>query len=323
LPEPEIRSKRPRRVRKLFLPRADFWSHVFEWQGSGERMVHLTVVAFGGFAALVWFVDRVTPKQIDLGLAVAPYEFAGAILGSLLVLRTNAGLDRWYEARKLWGGITNASRNLAILIVANGPVDPAWRREAVGWVAAFGHVVRRRLRSQKDLSEVEDLIGPGGLALLRAAEHRPSAVALRVATLLREARDWGELDPWAYSWAEEQRAQLIDCLGGCERILKTPLAAAYVVLIRRFIVLFLLSLPFALLRRVEWMTPFITLLVAYPILALDHIADDLQHPFSTRSINHLPLNDITTNIETNLLALLPSPDEATAGSLHTDRSVAR
>ena len=100
---------------------------------------------------------------------------------------------------------------------------------------------------------------------------------------------------------------LIDHVGGCERILKTPLATAYVILIRRFLVVFLLTLPFALLRRVEWMTPFICLLVAYPILALDHIAEDLQHPFSPKSINHLPLNDITTTIETNVLALLGSP----------------
>ena len=41
-------------------------------------------------------------------------------LGALLVLRTNAGYERWWEARKLWGGIVNQSRNLAILAVAHG-----------------------------------------------------------------------------------------------------------------------------------------------------------------------------------------------------------
>ena len=127
--------------------------------------------------------------------------------------------------------------------------------------------------------------------------------------MLREARDRGQFDRAAYLRAEEQRGWLIDHIGGCERILKTPLATSYVVLIRRFIVLFLVTLPFALLRKVEWQTPFVTLLVAYPLLALDQIADDLQRPFSTGSINHLPLNDITTNIETNLLALLDEQEQ--------------
>ena len=123
-------------------------------------------------------------------------------------------------------------------------------------------------------------------------------------------RDSRGLDFSAYLKAEEQRSGLIDSLGGCERILKTPLARAYVTLIRRFLVVFLTTLPFALLRRVEWQTPIVTMLVAYPILALDQIADDLQHPFSLRSINHLPLDEITANIEANVIGLITeSTDE--------------
>ena len=296
-----------RNATRRYLPRLEFWQHVLEWEGSGEHKVTLTVLAFGAYASLVWFIDWATPVEIDLGLSIAPYEYTGAILGSLLVLRTNAGLDRWYEARKLWGGITNESRNLAIIAVANGPDDPGWRREIVGWIASFGHVTRRSLRGQKTLSDIEELVGEENAARVAASEHRPTAVSLQVASLLREARDRGQLDPTAFLRAEEQRCLLIDHLGGCERILKTPLATAYVILIRRFLVLFMLTLPFALLRRVEWLTPVITLLIAYPILALDHIADDLQRPFSTRSINHLPLNDITTTIETNAMALLAGP----------------
>jgi len=263
------------RPKRRFMPRPDFWSHVLEWDGSGEHKVTITALCFGLFAGLVWFVDWVTPEDISLGLAVAPYEFAGAILGSLLVLRTNGGLDRWWEARKLWGGIINESRNLAIIAVANGPPDGEWTQKIVGWIAAFGHVTRRSLRGQKNLADIESLVGVEETEALQKSEHKPTAVSLRVASLLREGRDAGHLDPMAYLRAEEQRSLLMDHLGGCERILKTPLATAYVILIRRFMVVFLITLPFALLRRVEWLTPFITLLVAYPILALDHIRDDL------------------------------------------------
>jgi putative membrane protein len=288
------------------IPRPEFWAHVFDSDGSGRHSIARPVFAFTVFAALVWFVDWATPVEIDLGIAVAPYEFAGAILGSLLVLRANAGLDRWWEARKLWGGITNQSRNLAVIILANGPDDPGWRREFVGWVIAFAHVTRLCLRGERATGkDVAALVGSEQAGKIVGAQHMPTAVTLRIAGLLRDSKDRGFLDPFAYLKAEEQRGWLVDHLGGCERILKTPLATAYVVLIRRFIVLFLLTLPFALLRRVEWQTPMFAMLVAYPILALDHIADDLQRPFSTRSINHLPLDEITATIEANLLALLP------------------
>ena len=51
---------------------------------------------------------------LPIAVAVAACEFAGAALGLLLVLRRNAGYDRWWVARKLRGSIVNQSRNLAI-----------------------------------------------------------------------------------------------------------------------------------------------------------------------------------------------------------------
>jgi predicted membrane chloride channel (bestrophin family) len=46
------------------------------------------------------------------------------------------------------------------------------------------------------------------------------------------------------------------------------------------------------------------MLVAYPILALDQIGVELQNPFPTRSLSHLPLDEITGTIQRNLLSLL-------------------
>ena len=62
----------------------------------------------------------------------------------------------------------------------------------------------------------------------------------------------------------------------------------------------------ALLRQVEWLTPLITILVAYPILSLDQIGIELQNPFITKNMGHLPLDEITAKVEKNLLALLDS-----------------
>ncbi len=285
--------------------RPGFWDHVFDWYDTGRHKVSRLVIGFTAYATAIYALNELTPKWLEFGIAEAPYEVAGGALSVLLVLRTNAGHDRWWEARKLWGGITNQSRNLAVVALANGPTDHQWRLEFVGWVAAFGHVARRNLRgeipSKEDLAA---LVGTEQADRIAAAQHGPTAVALTLANLLREARDNDAFDRFAYLQAEEQRALLIDHIGGCERILKTPLATAYVVLIRRFMVLFFLTLPFALMPRVGWLTAPFTMLIAYPILALDQIADDLQHPFSTRSINHLPLDAITATIEGDLLALV-------------------
>jgi predicted membrane chloride channel (bestrophin family) len=70
---------------------------------------------------------------------------------------------------------------------------------------------------------------------------------------------------------------------------------------------FLVTLPFGILTSLDWLTPVVTMLVAYPILALDEIGVQLQNPFSTAHLNHLPLDEICRGLERNLLALLSSP----------------
>jgi putative membrane protein len=128
---------------------------------------------------------------------------------------------------------------------------------------------------------------------------------MHLAALLQEARGRG-MDGFAFLTAERQRAALIDHLGGCERILRSPLATVFSITTRRFLFLYLVSLPFALLRKLsaDWLTPVMTAAVAYALLALEQIGIELQQPFATRSLSHLPLDAICRNLQRDLLALL-------------------
>jgi putative membrane protein len=280
-----------------------FWREVFTIHGSVTLQVLPRVLTFGLIAATIWIANELT-HEFDFHLAVAPYEVAGAVLGLLLVLRTNAGYDRWWEARKLWGGIVNQSRNLAISALSYGPSDPAWQARFVNWVAAFPHVARRSLRGERDLPEVSALLGEEDTAKIAAAGHMPSFVAWNLAEQLAQGIKNGGMNPMAFLQVDKERATLIDHIGGCERILKTPLPRVYGLTIRRFIGLFLVALPFALLDKVGALTPLVTMFVAYPILALDQTGVELQQPFSTRNLGHLPLDDISQTIEANLKGLM-------------------
>jgi putative membrane protein len=264
------------------------------------------VLGFGLIAAVVTLAAGFAEETLGmrLGLAVAPYEIAGAALGLLLVLRTNAGYDRWWEARKLWGGIVNQSRNLVISALAYGPGDHQWRTRFVNWAAAFPHSARALLRGEPFPPEAVSLVGVEKSS--GSSAHPPCYVARELAGLLKEARERSGLDAYAFLQLDRERALLIDHIGACERILKTPLPRVYAIKIRRFILLFLLTLPFALLHRVgaDWLIPLVTMLVAYPLLSLDRIGAELQNPFGTANLSHLPLNEISAGIERTLLGLL-------------------
>jgi ion channel-forming bestrophin family protein len=287
-----------------------FWHEAIALHGSVTPRILPYVFAFGAYAAALCgaasWIERTWQKHI--GLEVAPYEVAGAgaVLGLLLVFRTNAGYDRWWEARKLWGGIVNQSRNLAISALSYGPVGDGWTDSFIRWTAAFAHVARTSLRGEPVPPEVVALIGPSGAEQIAAAGHRPSFVARRLGFLLRDARERFQLDGFAFQQLDKERAALIDHIGACERILKTPLAKVYSIKIRRFIAIFLMTLPLALLHRTnsDWLVPIITMLVAYPLVSLDQIGIELQNPFSASNLSHLPLDDISNTVESNLLGLL-------------------
>ncbi len=282
-----------------------FWHDTFALKGAVTLTISERVLVFAAIALVISLIDYgVHPTMALLGIEVAPYEVGGAALGLLLVLRTNAGYDRWWEGRKLWGGIVNQSRNLAIAALAYGPDDPVWRDRVVRWTVAFAHAARRSLRDERMLPKIAALLGDEAAAAVAASEHMPGFIALMLARLLREGCDRLEMDRFAFLQADRARAELIDLIGGCERIRKTPLPRAYAINIRRFIFLFLATLPFALLNRAgNWLTAPVTVLVAYPILALDQIGVELQNPFDTRNLGHLPLDAICETIERNLLAL--------------------
>ncbi len=285
----------------------NFWHEVFSWHSSVTPGIKWRIFVFGLLSTVVWLVGSNT-NWIPYS-EVAPYELIGATLAVLLMLRTNTGYDRWYEGRKLWGGIVNQSRNLAQIGLAYGPRDPEWRREFVGWVAAFSHACKHSLRGQSSMEGMRIVLGHADLEALARAQHKPLYVSQRLADLLRQALEEGQMDRFAFMQAEQQRTSLIDHIGACERILKTPLAKALSVKIRRFLFLYLFALPFGIFDKVDFMTPVIVMLVSYPLLALDQISVELQNPFWLSRVSHLPLDEICRTIQTNLLALLEGESE--------------
>jgi putative membrane protein len=288
-----------------------FWHDVFAARGAINFAIARDATIFTLIALGVYWFDTFVIPEVPLGIDVAPYELAGGVLALVLVLRTNAGYERWWEGRKLWGGIVNATRNLLITAAEHGPDDPAWRGRLARWTAAFAHVSRRSLRGERDLPEVAALLGPGAAARLAAARHMPTEAARQIDALLREGLDRPGAVGFAFQEALRRRAELIDHYGGCERILKSPLPSSYGINIRRFLVLFLVTLPWVLLKRVEALTPVVTLLVAFPLLSLDEIGAQLQNPFWRQNLGHLPLDDICAGIEADLLAF--DPDTPSSG----------
>lgn len=239
-----------------------------------------------------------------LSLPISPFEYAGVIMGLILVFRVNAGYDRWWEARKLWGNVVNCSRNLAIIIISyvnspnRGEID-----KTLGLIAAMPYLMKNSLRGIASIEEVKHLLCDDTYAELQQWQHKPNLISSKLASMLSQKQESGKLNEFSFLKAEELRQAVLDCQGACERILKTPMPFVMAIKSRRFILLFLIILPVALVNYSAYINPIIVTLVAYALFSLDQIGVELQNPFSIENLSHLPLNDICNTIENNIMEI--------------------
>lgn len=269
--------------------------------GSVTPRVWKKVFAAFVYACLISWLSIFIPS---LALPISPFEYAGVIMGLILVFRVNAGYDRWWEARKLWGTVVNCSRNLAIIVI-NYVKDSNRDKidSSLGLIAAMPYLMKNTLRGVTKTDEVKHLLDAETYAQLQQWQHQPNFISSKLAKLLSQLQDDGELNQFSFLKAEEIREAILDCQGACERILKTPMPFVMAIKSRRFILLFLLILPVALVDYSVYINPIIVTLVAYALFSLDQIGVELQNPFSIDNLSHLPLNEICNTIEKNVIEI--------------------
>jgi putative membrane protein len=221
-----------------------------------------------------------------------------------LVFRINAGYDRWWEARKLWGAIVNQSRNLNIILMQYSRGDnQEWKKTMQQYLIAWPLLIKVCLRRHLDMEAVKHLFSTDQLRILSEVKNPANLISMWIAQHIQQARQQQFVDDFTFLRADEQREQITNAQGACERILKTPMPLVMAIKSRRFILLFLLVLPFALINISVYITPWILFLVSYALLSLDQISIELQNPFSVKHLSHLPLDEICHSIEKNIIEM--------------------
>jgi ion channel-forming bestrophin family protein len=273
--------------------------HLFDVRGTllPEIAARVAVCVLWAVAVVWWHKNL-----FEVAMPVTVHSLVGIALGLLLVFRTNASYDRYWEGRKLWGSIVNHSRNLVRL------AQPYYRddRESflglVHWTSVFSYSTMSTL---KGLS----VCGPAGEQLpqkerdaLMAAHHPALFASQKLTAIIEHAYREGRLTDRIAMNLDAVVQGLVDSLGGCERIRKTPLPFAYIVHLRRAMVIYCFSLPFALVRDFGWTTVVDVALVAFIFFGIEEIGVEIEGPFGNGD-SDLPLEEICANIHQNLYAM--------------------
>ena len=254
-----------------------------------------------------WFVELAREHPVRIPLH--GHTLIGVALGLLLVFRTNASYDRFWEGRRQWGNIVNDSRNIARLATSLLKEDRDLLDRLLLWTMAWSWSVKHRLRGKQTIGSIAAELPQAEVLKVEQAQHVPLAVSRKMTEQIDAAQRRGLITDVQQSILEGSMQRLIDALGACERIHNTPLPFAYMVHLRRALIVYLVTLPMALVADFGWTTVPALLLIAYILLGVEEIGVEIEDPFGD-DVNDLPLKGLCETIERNLQALRPRADNA-------------
>lgn len=282
-------------------PRLSWFRMLLIWRGSVLPRILPRLLAITLLAGLVTVLHGEL-FRLKISLTFVPFTLIGVALAIFLGFRNSASYDRYWEARKLWGGILNDTRTLTrqVLTLPSSTMDA---RPFVHGLIAFVHALRHQLRGTDANADLARWLSAEQAGRLVNARYKPALILLELGCWLRALRQDGGLDPQLAQAMERPLGGLTDSLGGCERIAGNPLPYTYGVIIHRTVYLYCFLLPFGLVDSIGAMTPLIVAFVAYTFLSLEELSEELEEPFGL-SANDLALDAMSLGIETTLREML-------------------
>ncbi len=253
-------------------------------------------------AAVVWPVEHYGFHD-EIRLDPMIFSFLGIVLSILLVFRTNSAYDRWWEGRKQWGALVNHCRNLAIEIDRAFPEEDADSRQYLaGRISNFCVALRDHLREGTKVEELEGL-DEHERAVYGRARHVPNHIASEIVGRIQKVYRAGGFTGEDQLNLHVHTRALVDILGACERIKKTPIPFSYAVHIKVFILVYGLLLPFALVAMFGLWAVLVVMFVFFAFLGLELMAEEIEGPFGL-DCNDLPTGVIASTIRENVFELL-------------------
>jgi putative membrane protein len=251
--------------------------------------VRILLPAIAGIALYSTAVAIVEIEILDLRFksTTALHSLLGFVISLLLVFRTNTAYERWWEGRKAWGSLVNNSRNLALKMNAFLGAGYTEKKKRIGeLIAAYPAVLKEHLRNKK-VAEFDTTV------------HQPNLIA---GELMKECNALYKdkiISGDQLIIINNELVSLTDTCGICERIKKTPIPYSYSLFLKKFIFIYIFTMPFSFITDFGYLIiPAVTFMF-YVLASLEIIAEEIEDPFGTDA-NDLPTDEIALTIEQNV-----------------------
>lgn len=222
------------------------------------------------------------------------------VISLMLVFRTNTAYERWWEGRRLWGSLVNSSRNLALKLSALVPEEA----EFFGvMIPNYAFSLKSHLRGRVELDFLEENAS-FKKELLKKDEHIPNQISLLIISRITRLQREGKLAKEDLLFLNQELQNFTEICGACERVKKTPIPFSYSVFLKKFIFIYVMTLPFGYVFSLGYLVVPVVALIFYVLTSLELIAEEIEEPFGDDA-NDLPIKEISEVIRKSVQEILP------------------
>jgi putative membrane protein len=286
---------------------SDWLNFLFSFHKSDTfRQLGILMLALGLYAYGVRYVEK-EYFHIDVSSEISKLTILHTILGTvmslLLVFRTNTAYDRWWEGRKLWGSLTNSSRNLAskmnaILHFSDHENRNFYRKSIPLFAITLSHhLLLEKTRTELDQDFTDEFEMPADV------QHKPNYLASIIHNRTYKLRKEEKITESELLSINSEISNFLEVAGGCERIKNTPIPYSYSSFLRKFILFYIITLPWVFSATLgNYVIPF-SIFIFYVLGSLELIAEEIEDPFGGDE-NDVPIEKISQNIKRNVSEII-------------------
>jgi putative membrane protein len=241
-------------------------------------------------------------------IPVPAVALVGSAMAFFLAFKNNAAYDRWWEARKIWGGIVNVSRTFGALFLSLTEGLPEEdRRRVVLRHLAYINALRVQLRERDEWDSVAPFLDGDEYEATMTRANKATQIAYRQASELRRLKGEEVIDAFEHDKLVALLERMYDLQGMAERIKKTVFPHFYSYFTRVFLLLFVVILPGGLVKDMDWHAVPLCVAISFIFIILEKIGRVTEEPLDARS-SGTPMNAICRTIEIDLRQMLDDPD---------------
>lgn len=285
-------------------------------------------------------------KDTNISIPFLPLSTIGIAVAFYIGFKNSQSYDRFWEGRKIWGGIVNYSRtwaNQVLGFVSNYYAKEKLSEEELQGIhrrliyrhLAWMNALRMQLRQttifdRKNLSYTPNFKlhhdrdcdeGVGKFLEIQEFEdmllHTNSASQLikNQGQDLKSLRELGLIDDFRHMEMMRIQEECYNLQGKCERIKNTPFPRQYAYFSTIFTWIFVMLLPFGLVgefgklghHTFVWLTIPFSILISWVFSTMEVVGDNSEDPFENY-VNDVPMTALCRTIEIDLREMLGETD---------------